>query len=230
MPSIIVDSRESKAISQTLRQLGADVKVRTIQPGDYVLSENCGVERKSFPDFLHSLFDGRLFDQAQRLSQSYSMPILVVEGVTSYSLTTIHNPLVFWGALAKAAAYYRLQIIFTPNQKQTAHLLYCLANKLQCSSEQEQFEAKHKPHAYTLAQCQEYAVQSLPQVGPKRARLLLEKFGSVSGVFGASAKQLQSVQGLGLSAAGQIDNFLNAKYFPYRRNIANSTSKEVVVS
>ena len=47
-------------------------------------------------------------------------------------------------------------------------------------------------------------LQSLPGVGPERARRLLERFGSVAGCINASAEELSSVEGIGNKTAGAI--------------------------
>ena len=41
------------------------------------------LERKRVPDFLWSLFEGRLFTQASRLAGSPLRPFLILEGTTS---------------------------------------------------------------------------------------------------------------------------------------------------
>jgi ERCC4-type nuclease len=56
------------------------------------------------------------------------------------------------------------------------------------------------------------AVQSLPLIGPERAKLLLKKFGSVRRVFQASKVELISVKGLGEKTVRKILDFLDAKY------------------
>lgn len=59
-----VDSHEPDYIAALLVQLGVDVERKTITPGDYVLSSDCAVERKTVDDFINSMFSGRLFEQA----------------------------------------------------------------------------------------------------------------------------------------------------------------------
>ena len=51
----------------------------TLEVGDYVLSPNMCVERKSVPDLIGSLQSGRLYNQAESMSKHYKMPILLIE-------------------------------------------------------------------------------------------------------------------------------------------------------
>ena len=99
-PEIIVDFREAFSIKLKLSELGSRVVEKSITPADYVLSENCAVERKTLKDFLRSIYDGRLFEQVERLAKAYEKPILIVEGYTLQGLEDVENPKIFWGALA----------------------------------------------------------------------------------------------------------------------------------
>lgn len=209
---IIVDIRENRHLKKALADLGTQVSEETITVGDYVVSEECAVERKQFDDFMKSIYDGRLFEQAERLSEGYSKPILLVEGNITRVLTALPHPRSFWGALAKAVADYDLQVVCTPNMEHTAFFLHSLAEKLQSSKDHIRFTAKHNPRVHTLADRQIFSVQSLPHIGPKRAVEMLGKFGSVRRVFEASRSELQTVEGLGDKAATEITELLDAEY------------------
>ncbi len=49
------------------------------QVGDYVLSPEMCVERKSLSDLRQSFLSGRLFHQAESMSKHYKTPILLIE-------------------------------------------------------------------------------------------------------------------------------------------------------
>jgi hypothetical protein len=51
----------------------------TIEIGDYVLSPEICVERKSVSDLVQSLASGRLFNQAKAMTRAYKMPVLLIE-------------------------------------------------------------------------------------------------------------------------------------------------------
>ncbi len=210
MPRIVADTRESFWVKKHLKKLGSEVIEETISPADYVVSENCAVERKEFRDFLGSIYDGRLFEQAQRLAAAYERSYLVVEG-GAQDLQEISNPLVFWGALAKVTAEWNVSVVFTVNKRHTAMFLHSLAKKLQ-EEKKRKVTVKHKPKAYTLRQRQLLAVQSLPHIGPERAEKLLKRFGSLRRVFTASDKELLSTEGLGKKTIEEIKELLDTKY------------------
>jgi len=52
-------------------------------------------------------------------------------------------------------------------------------------------------------------LQSLPGVGPDRAKRLLERFGTVRACFGASTEELMDVEGIGSKTAASIERVIN---------------------
>ncbi|MCP8310344.1 MAG: hypothetical protein L6N94_02460 [Candidatus Methylarchaceae archaeon HK01M] len=62
------------------------VERRTIPPGDYVLSSECALERKTFGDFLNSIYSGRLFEQVDSLREAYLKPLRILEGEVGLEL------------------------------------------------------------------------------------------------------------------------------------------------
>lgn len=161
-----------------MKELGSEVVEEVLTPADYVISGDCGIERKEFNDFSRSVFDGRLFEQTERLAGAYKRTVLVVKGGRCAWLVRGFKPKVFWGALAKVMAKHGLSVIFTPNEEHTAVFLHSLARKLQ-EEEKRHVITKRRPRTYTLAQRQILAVQSLPHIGPERAKKLLEKSGAL---------------------------------------------------
>jgi ERCC4-type nuclease len=211
MPQIIADLRESRFVIQALRRMEAKVVEKMISPGDYVVGEGFAVERKTFQDLVQSVYRKRLFEQVERLHQAYPRSCLVVEGDIGYGLAALYNPLIFWGALAKAIIEWGIPIVFTINEDQTAQFIFSLAKKLQ-EEEKERVEVRYKPKFYTRTDQQRFAVQGLPGIGPKLADRLLQTFGSVRRVFTATKDELFRVEGFGEKRTEEISQFLDAPY------------------
>ena len=78
---IIIDERERKSgIPKLLKDIGVNVEIKTLPIGDYIVSHETVVERKSINDLIASIFDGRLFDQCNRLKEHFQFPIILLEG------------------------------------------------------------------------------------------------------------------------------------------------------
>ena len=74
---IIIDERERKSgIPKLLQKIGINVEVKRLPLGDYIVSHETVVERKSVSDFISSIFDGRLFDQCNRLKEHFQFHLL----------------------------------------------------------------------------------------------------------------------------------------------------------
>jgi len=208
-PIIIADVRESRLVLLELKKLGARVEEKAISPGDYVVGEGFGVERKSMRDFIQSIFKKRLFEQVERLKEAYPRCCLLVEG-DPMKIATLPNPSVFWGALARLITDAEVPVVFTPDEVHTALFLYSLAKKLQ--ERGEKVEARYKPKMMGLRERQRFIVEGLPGVGPKLADRLLRTFGSVRAVFNASEHMLAKVKGLGPKRAREIRAIIDAPY------------------
>jgi ERCC4-type nuclease len=206
---IIVDCRENSKIKKSLSRLGCKVIEKTITPADYVLSSECAVERKRTHDFLNSIYDGRLFEQVERLATVYKKSIMLVEG--KIDLENVPNPSVFWGALAKIIANHNISIIFTSDLNDTAMFLSKLSQKIQ-EEKRKQLIAKHKPKIYTISQRQLLTIQNLPNIGPTRAEKLLKKFGSVKKIVNATDKEFLAIEGIGKKTVQEIRKLLDTKY------------------
>ena len=79
-PRVIVDMREFRSeLPSLLHKRGIDIEPVTLEVGDYILTPEICVERKSISDLIGSLNSGRLFNQATAMSRFYIKPMLLIE-------------------------------------------------------------------------------------------------------------------------------------------------------
>ena len=206
---IIIDERERKSgIPKLLKDIGVNVEIKTLPIGDYIVSHETVVERKSINDLIASIFDGRLFDQCNRLKEHFQFPIILLEGNVDEIESITENPLVFYGALSTIAIDYKIPIIQTPNASHTAKLLVSLSSR----KESIKGPLLKKIKKSNDVQKQQLSVLcSLPGVGEKIAIRMLEKFESPLKVLSASTKDLAKIPGLGESRAKKIKKMLEKK-------------------
>ena len=206
---IIIDERERKSgIPKLLKSIGVNVEIKTLPIGDYIVSHETVVERKSINDLISSIFDGRLFDQCNRLKEHFQFPIILLEGDVDEIESITENPLVFYGALSTIAIDYKIPIIPTPNASHTAKLLVSLSSR----KESIKGPLLKKIKKSNDVQKQQLSVLcSLPGVGEKIAIRMLEKFESPLKVLSASTKDLAKIPGLGESRAKKIKKMLEKK-------------------
>lgn len=87
-PRVVVDVREFRSSLPSLLHGRSMVIVPCmLTVGDYILSPNICVERKSVSDLISSFKDGRLYNQAETMFQHYKSPMLLIEFDQNKSFT-----------------------------------------------------------------------------------------------------------------------------------------------
>ena len=203
---IISDYRE-KEVSKILENLGAKVSVMNLNIGDFVLSERICVERKTHSDFISSIIDGRIFEQAKSLRENFEKPILIIEGYSNREI----NENALKGALASLIVDFGVSVLNTLNIFDTAKTIYWLAEKEQ-KEKKEVIAFKTGKKSKEIKKLQEEIVASLPGVSNVLSKRLLEKFGSIERIFTAKESELQQVKGIGKMLAKRIRKVLTEEY------------------
>jgi len=204
---VIADYREKEVI-QHLKSLGAIVNEMSLEVGDFVCSEGrIAVERKTHSDFVSSIIDGRIFEQAKLLKENFERPVILIEGYSNREIG--ENALK--AALASMIVDFGISLISTRNPYDTARTIYWIAKKEQEENRKEVgFKVKKKPKELKLLQ--ERIVASIPGVSSVLSKRLLECFGSVEKVFSANEEELKKVKGIGEKLASKIRKVLTEKY------------------
>lgn len=210
VPRIVIDKREKRSqIPELLSGEGIRVVLGTLPIGDYAISERLIVERKASQDFAASIKTKRLFQQMADLRENCELPLLVIEGRNLRGVKGVKRKGLL-GALALITVYYRIPVIFTQDKFETAEFLAILARR-ESLDKGEVFSIFTKRKAVTREDKVCRVVEALPDVGPKRARALLKKFGSLKGIFEASYEEMISVPGMGEGRALKLLNFIRDK-------------------
>ncbi len=208
---VIVDHRElSSPIPRLLSEMGVSIIPEQLPAGDYVISEDVAVERKTASDFLQSLIDKRLFDQIIKLKEVYENPILIIEGESLYGLRNIHQNAIR-GALASIVVDYNLPILWSRDADDTAKLIYAVVSRRQ-SIRDSSFSLKKGKLPVTISEIQERLISSLPQINQVLARRLLKLFKKPINIFNSSEEDLKKVSGIGEKKVKMIKEVLNTEY------------------
>lgn len=212
-PTIFIDNREqSSGITNLLKKKECDTKFLQLETADFVLSDRVAVERKTVSDFANSLIDGRLFEQLNHLKTNYDSPLLIIEGAISeiFSSRNIHKNALL-GALSSIALDYNIPILFSQNLEETADYLQVIAKREQLGKKKD-IRLRIGRKGLSLKEKQLFVIESLPTVGAKMARSLLEHFGSIKAIINSDMKDLQKVENLGEKKARIIKKLVRAKY------------------
>ena len=213
-PTIIVDSREANSAPKIVKGLiekGVKIKTETLEKGDYVISDECAVERKTVNDFVYTLTRRYLFEQIFRLKESYPKSLLLLEGYMPmiYKFSKI-QPVAVWGAMFNLAKN-GVAMVNTTSQKETIDFLYVAAR-------QEQVVEKRLPtvHAFknydTISEAQLYFISSLPNVGREKATALLQSYQTPQKALINVDDWSKTVNGLGPVIANKVKEILKTPY------------------
>ncbi|OLZ42342.1 Hef nuclease [Natrinema saccharevitans] len=212
--AVVADQREMDAnIARDLsRREEVEVRLETLDVGDYVLSDRVVVERKSVADFVDSLVGGdrSVFEQVGAMARHYSRPIVIVEGEGLYEQRNV-NPNAIRGALSSLAVDFGASVLRTGGEDETTELLAVIAGREQDVSDRE-VSVHGEKQSKTLSEQQEYVVASIAEIGPVTARSLLEEFGTVEGVMIATEDELQAADGVGQVTAERIREVVGNDY------------------
>jgi Fanconi anemia group M protein len=174
---IIVDHREPIEIKKRLRKFGMEIEEKQLDIGDYILSDTVVCERKTGSDLIASIMDNRLFEQIDRLIETYEQPILVLENLElaferiEWKKRKKH----VYGALTYIFLRRQVPVVPTSRKSETAILLNRIASWTQ-EEKTDPLVARKSPKKRTLRDDQLFFLQGLYNTGYKKGEVLLDSF------------------------------------------------------
>jgi len=207
---IVVDDRErpSGVVAELEKLGGVVVKIEHLLLGDYCIDGAVLIERKTAADFAQSLIDGRLFGQAGRMATSSLRPAYIIEGTSAEWAGLGVSREALQGALVTLMLIFDVPVFRSSDPAESARLILYIGSQLVRLRDPDyvpyrQAKAKRKKTQ------QLRVLQSLPGVGPDRAKRLLEHFGTVRACFGASTEEIMDVEDIGPKTASAIHRVIN---------------------
>ncbi|WP_405284438.1 DEAD/DEAH box helicase [Methanobrevibacter sp.] len=216
-PVVFADSREGNSkVIRHLSEMEIDVQIRSMAVGDYQVSDEVVIERKTAKDFVDSIIDKRLFKQARELSEEFKRPLLILEGDDIYN--GMLHPNAVRGSIAAIAIDFGISIIPTRNSEDTAAMIKRIAVREQ-SGDKVNIQIRTDKKPTSMWEQQLFIIESLPNIGPVNAKNLLKHFGTVENVIKASESELQEVEGIGKKTAKNIRKVVESKYLYFENEI-----------
>lgn len=195
MVKIYVDAREAPSgIPEALRELGAEVEMANLEVGDYVLSADLCLERKTAVDLVQSIVDGRFINQTNKMALSFKRNIWLIEGDIFAVRSKIH-PDALDGALSYLAVVMGQTVLWYKTPKRAAGIIFRMLSHETKGLGYIPPMRKGKVPAGTGQAV--FSVEGFDGCGPVAARKLLEHFRSVYAVVNASVEDLLAVKGIG---------------------------------
>ncbi|KKL79583.1 hypothetical protein LCGC14_2013380, partial [marine sediment metagenome] len=186
---VILDNREHKLMA--LLDKKKDIityNSEQLDIADIIISENVAIERKEGFDFVSSIMDNRLFEQLLRLKDTYLTPILILEGLNDNVFNKVGMKISsIYGALAFISYKLGISVIPTRNLVETAITIERIAYREQVKDDMPLLSRK-APKTMSEEDRRIYIIEGLVDIGPKKAKALIEKFKTPHNVFKAIKK------------------------------------------
>ena len=204
---MIVDNREKNSlVVSELAAKKVNFELKRLDVADYIVG-NVAIERKTLSDFVSSMISKRLIRQLSEMKQ-YKQKLLIVEG-NDLDESRI-NPNAVRGMILSILLDFNVPIVFTKDSEETATFL-TLLNKRQ-GKKSKDISLKAKKLAYSLAEQQQFILESFPGVGASTAKGLLKKFKTIKNFILADKKDIAGIKRLSEKKAKVIREIINKKY------------------
>jgi len=205
--NIIIDYREKNSlVASYLVKQGFNIEFKELKIGDYIV-KNTIIERKTVQDFISSMMNHRLINQIEELKQ-YENKLLIIEGISERELYNENSPGVnanaVRGFLLSILLKHKIPMIFSKNAEDTAKFINVLSKK-----KEKEINLNAKKKTLNKKEQLQFIIESLPGVGPKKAKKLLEKFGSIQNIILAPTEDLRDILG---KQADNIREIIERKY------------------
>ncbi|XP_069342205.1 DNA repair endonuclease XPF [Eulemur rufifrons] len=223
--SIIVDMREFRSeLPSLIHRRGIDIEPVTLEVGDYILTPDMCVERKSISDLIGSLNNGRLYSQCISMSRYYKRPMLLIEFDPSKPFSLTPRGALFQEISSNDVSskltlltlhFPRLRILWCPSPHATAELFEELkqnkpqpdaATALAITADSETLPESDKynpgPQDFLL---------KMPGVNAKNCRSLMNHVKNIAELATVSQDKLTSILGNAANAK-QLYDFIHTSY------------------
>jgi len=206
---VIVDMREFRSeLPALIHKRGIEIEPITITVGDYILTPEICIERKSLSDLIGSLNSGRLYQQCTQMSRYYTKPMLLIEFDQNKPFSVQNNYMISNDSdsfdiqqklLLLTLHFPKLKIVWSASPYASAQLFEELkAGKEQpniqyaatLSNEQDLdiIETKYNVSIYDF-------VQKLPGINSKNIDPFLRQCKSMDAVINMSEDELKNILG-----------------------------------
>ncbi|XP_075420387.1 DNA repair endonuclease XPF [Tenrec ecaudatus] len=223
--SIVVDMREFRSeLPSLLHRRGIDIEPVTLEVGDYILTPEMCVERKSISDLIGSLNNGRLYSQCVSMARYYKRPLLLIEFDPSkpFSLTprgALHQEISGSDVSSKLTLltlhFPRLRILWCPSPHATAQLFEEL--KQNRPQPDAAAAAAVSADSATLPESEKYNpgpqdfLLKMPGVSAKNCRALMTQVKNMVELAALPQERLTAILGNAANAK-QLHEFIHTSY------------------
>ena len=205
--TIIIDSREQNRIpiaKQFFQDNDYKVTIEELPTGDYLFNNKVVMEFKTWPDYMSSITDGRLWNESQKQMENYDIHFVVIHGtnrdyIDAYAHTGLEDKHIN-GSIARLLTYTKI-IRGTGTLEDTFNLMMVTAEKcLDPKTLVRQFDTKTPNYAFNVL------AYTIDDIKGERAKSIVNFLGlkTLQDVCDLTYEDLIKVPGIGEVLAKKI--------------------------
>ena len=210
-----ISDKEQTRIKQAekyFQSLGLETEVTNLQYGDYIFNEKVAFEYKTMADFIASIQDNRVFNEAINQTENFDWHYVLIHGneherTKCISMTQHYIPVnlfQFHGAIASINRYSTVIECYTPYINEAFYKMYIQAKKdLSDKPIVKKFPKKHKNPAFNFLCHDVYGINY------KKAQNIVDTYDlhSLADLMNLTMEDLTNIEGISEKTA---DNILSA--------------------
>ena len=219
---VTIDSRETnriKSATKYFKEQGLEVSVEELPIGDYIFSngkEEVVFEMKLISDFVSSIQNGRVFNQAINQSENYDYHFVIIHGdlatrskclamSRNYIPVTVYQ---YLGAIASLNRYTTVIETYSPYLNESYYRMMTQARK--CLTNKpivKKFPKKHKNTALN------FLTYTIYGINYKKAQLIVDTYNleSLNDLMKLNKEDLCLIDGIGEKTAENIIGAIHGK-------------------
>jgi len=225
---LTIDSREKEGsklvelVEAKAKALAIPTEKKWIEVGDYVYDDVC-FEAKSSIDFLGSVLSKRIWTQIDNMDRHYKTNVVIIYGTikeaidaiieNSYSkMPTASRKIIFnnkfLGALGRITLDTDVKAFWVPTEKEAALIItsVCKMKPIDRDVIRPQVIKRISTDDLRLD-----VLTSIKGISIKKAKALLNKFGSIVEIAHTPANEISSIDGIGPTIASRVLEVLNTE-------------------
>lgn len=227
MNKLQIDSRETSDLAEIVIKQATKLNIPYekvwLEIGDYTYADVC-FEAKSAIDFIMSVMNKRIWNQIDNMDRAFDNNLVIIYGSAEEAITQwldnakikgnrmnnyrmVHNK--FYGALGKIILDTDCNIIWTPTMNNAAKII-AVVSKMQ-PHDREVYTPRLIKKKISTTDLRIDVMTTIKGLSEKKAKILIEKYGSIMEIGEASLKELQELEGIGPTLASRINEVLNSE-------------------
>ena len=209
---VTIDTREQDRIDTATtfyEKQGLEVEVKELEMGDYIFNDKVCYEFKTVGDFVASIQDGRVFNQAINMAENYDYNFVIIQGdehsrAKALAMSKHYQEITYYGYLGAIASLNRFVTViesYSPFIQEAYYRMLINAKKsLSTKPIIKKFPRKHKNPCFNWLCYEVYGINY------KTAEKIIQEteINTLEDLFSLDYSQLTMIDGIGEQTANKI--------------------------